>query len=121
MQPRETLKSQSAELLNLAAERAIRYVENAGARRVSPASSDISALAGFHERFPDGPSNPADVLHQLDVLGSPATVAMTGGRYFGFVNGGMVPAALAARLRKIHELFPPNPGYEFAVYHRRRQ
>src|SRR5207302_1795085 len=25
-----------------------------------------------------------------------ATVATTGGRYFGFVNGGMVPAALAA-------------------------
>ena len=29
--------------------------------------------------------------------------------------------ALAERLRKINELFPPNPGYEFAVYHRRRQ
>jgi hypothetical protein len=29
--------------------------------------------------------------------------------------------ALAERLRKIHELFPPNPGYEFAIYHRRRQ
>lgn len=96
MQPRETLKSQSAELLSLAAERAIRYVENAGARRVSPASSDISALAGFHERFPDGPSNPGDVLNQLDAIGSPATVTSTGGRYFGFVNGGMVPAALAA-------------------------
>jgi len=33
----------------------------------------------------------------------------------------LAPAALAERLRKIHELFPPNPGYEFAVYHRRRQ
>jgi len=28
---------------------------------------------------------------------------------------------LAARLRKISELFPPNPGFEFAIYHRRRQ
>ena len=96
MQPRKTLKSQSAELLNLAAEKAIRYVENAGARRVGPSSADLAALAGFRERFPDASSNPADVLRQLDTAGSPATVAMTGGRYFGFVNGGMVPAALAA-------------------------
>jgi hypothetical protein len=29
--------------------------------------------------------------------------------------------ALGERLRKINELFPPNPGYEFAIYHRRRQ
>jgi len=33
----------------------------------------------------------------------------------------LAPAALAERLRKINELFPPNPGYDFAVYHRRRQ
>ncbi|HKW33329.1 MAG TPA: aminotransferase class V-fold PLP-dependent enzyme [Candidatus Acidoferrum sp.] len=95
MQPRETLKSQTAELLNLAAEKAIRYVENAGVRRVGPLSSDLSALAGFHEPFPSGPSNPADVLKQLDALGSSATAVTTGGRYFGFVNGGIVPAALA--------------------------
>jgi len=33
----------------------------------------------------------------------------------------LAPNALAERLRKINELFPPNPGFEFAVYHRRRQ
>jgi hypothetical protein len=32
----------------------------------------------------------------------------------------LAPAALAERLRKIAELFPPNPGFEFAVYYRRR-
>jgi len=96
MQLREKSKSNPAELLSLAAEKAIRYVENAGARRVSPVSPDLDALTGFHEPFPSGPSNPADVLTQLDALGSPATVATTGGRYFGFVNGGMVPAAMAA-------------------------
>jgi glutamate/tyrosine decarboxylase-like PLP-dependent enzyme len=96
MQPREALKSQTTELLNLAAEKAIRYVDNASRGRVSPTSSDLAALAGFHELFPDKTSDPADVLNQLDAIGSPATVATTGGRYFGFVNGGMVPAALAA-------------------------
>ena len=32
----------------------------------------------------------------------------------------LAPAALAARLRIIAELFPPNPGYEFAIRYRRR-
>jgi hypothetical protein len=32
----------------------------------------------------------------------------------------LVPAALAERLRKIAELFPPNPGFEFAIYYKRR-
>jgi glutamate/tyrosine decarboxylase-like PLP-dependent enzyme len=32
----------------------------------------------------------------LDEIGSPATVATTGGRYFGFVVGGTLPASLAA-------------------------
>jgi hypothetical protein len=32
----------------------------------------------------------------------------------------LAPAALAERLRKVSELFPPNPGSEFAVYYRRR-
>jgi hypothetical protein len=32
----------------------------------------------------------------------------------------LAPAALAERLRKIAELFPPNRGFEFAVYYRRR-
>lgn len=33
----------------------------------------------------------------------------------------LAPAALAERLRKVAELFPPNPGFEFAIYYRRRQ
>ena len=32
----------------------------------------------------------------------------------------LAPAALAERLRKIAELFPPGAGYEFAVFYRRR-
>jgi hypothetical protein len=32
----------------------------------------------------------------------------------------LAPAALAERLRRIAELFPANPGFEFAVYYRRR-
>ena len=32
----------------------------------------------------------------------------------------LAPAPLAERLRKVAELFPPNPGFEFAVYYKRR-
>jgi hypothetical protein len=32
----------------------------------------------------------------------------------------LAPAALAERLRKINELFPPNPGFEFNIFYRRR-
>ena len=32
----------------------------------------------------------------------------------------LAPESLGERLRKINELFPPNPGFEFAIYHRRR-
>jgi glutamate/tyrosine decarboxylase-like PLP-dependent enzyme len=89
-------KSPTGELLLLAAERAIRYVDAANQRTVAPTRKDLAALSGFHEPLPTGPCGPAEVLQQLDTMGSPATVTTTGGRYFGFVNGGMVPAALAA-------------------------
>jgi hypothetical protein len=32
----------------------------------------------------------------------------------------LAPSAMAERLRKIAELFPANPGFEFAVYYKRR-
>src|SRR5438270_12451236 len=96
LSPNKSAPSQISELLHLAAEEAIRYVENAFERRVGPALSNLAGLTGFHEPFPADPCNPVDVLPQLDALGYPATVTITGGRYLGLVNGGLVPAAPAA-------------------------
>jgi glutamate/tyrosine decarboxylase-like PLP-dependent enzyme len=56
----------------------------------------VAALEQLDEPLPLSPSDPSDVIAKLDEIGSAATVATTGGRYFGFVIGGMVPAALAA-------------------------
>ena len=93
-----TTKQQShgGDVLTLAAERAQLYVRSAGQRRVAPSEDAVEALAELHEPFPSLPSDPSDVISKLDELGSRATVTTTGGRYFGFVNGGMLPAALAA-------------------------
>ena len=32
----------------------------------------------------------------------------------------LAPTPMAERLRKVAELFPPNPGFEFAIYNKRR-
>src|SRR3979411_270739 len=84
------------ELLAKTAVRAARYASEIRSRRVSPLPQDVASLEALGGTLPQGPSDPADILALLDDIGSPATVAMTGGRYFGFVIGGSLPAALAA-------------------------
>ncbi|HMC30582.1 MAG TPA: hypothetical protein VKL99_07075, partial [Candidatus Angelobacter sp.] len=32
----------------------------------------------------------------------------------------LAPSALAERLKKIAELFPPNPGFQFNIFYKRR-
>src|SRR5262245_4044494 len=83
-------------LLDVAARLAKNYTRTIGTRRVAPSPSEIEALQALGGHLPESSAPPDDVLTLLDRLGSPATVATTGGRYFGFVNGGVLPAALAA-------------------------
>ncbi len=77
---------------------AMDYLDSQRERPVFPTSKSLLALNKLDEPLPQGPSAAADVLRLLHEIGSPATVAQGGGRYFGFVNGGVFPAALAARL-----------------------
>jgi glutamate/tyrosine decarboxylase-like PLP-dependent enzyme len=86
----------TGELLGFTAERAARYVQSIAERRVSPSAEAVAALARFHERLPEHPADPREVITLLDEIGSPATIASTGGRYFGFVIGGSLPAVTAA-------------------------
>jgi glutamate/tyrosine decarboxylase-like PLP-dependent enzyme len=83
-------------LLKSAAERAIMYLEGLDDRPVAPLPEAIAALEAFDQPLPAEPCDPGEVLELLDRAGSPATVASAGHRYFGFVTGGSLPAALAA-------------------------
>ncbi|GAC1634616.1 MAG: aminotransferase class V-fold PLP-dependent enzyme [Candidatus Acidiferrum sp.] len=88
--------TQTKDALQLAAERGIRYADAVHDRHLAPTNDATAALGRLHEKFPDVPTDPKQVIELLDEIGSPATVAMTGGRYFGFVIGGVLPAALGA-------------------------
>jgi glutamate/tyrosine decarboxylase-like PLP-dependent enzyme len=83
-------------LLENAAERAITYLESLASRGVAPSAEAIKNLAQFDQALPEGQGEPEQILKQLDELGSPATMAMAGPRFFGFVIGGSFPVTLAA-------------------------
>ena len=93
------MKNSTRQLLADAARRGADYLETLDARPVFPRETDVAqlrdALAGD---MPDEATADADVLAFMDAYGSPATVASAGGRYFGFVTGGTLPASLAAHV-----------------------
>ena len=83
-------------LLKRAARDAMDYLEGVDARPVAPTPEAVAALSALRGPLPPGPTSAETVLHLLHEFGSPATVAKNNGRFFGFVNGGCLPAALAA-------------------------
>lgn len=83
-------------LLQDAARRAARYLDGLGSRPVAPRPEALARLAALDTPMPAGPVDPAAVLAQLDELVGPATMAMAGPRFFGFVIGGALPVTVAA-------------------------
>ena len=85
------------ELLNQAQDYAFDYIDSALKRNVFPTEKAISNLTEFDHPLPDKTTDPAQVLKDLHNYGSPATVSQIGGRYFGLVNGGVIPVSLATK------------------------
>src|SRR5437762_7352784 len=85
-----------SELLRDASERAMRYLEDLPSRPVAPSRAAIDALARWDTPLRVQGTEARDVVRELDEIGSPATMAMAGGRFFGFVIGGALPATVAA-------------------------
>ncbi|MGH7678133.1 MAG: pyridoxal phosphate-dependent decarboxylase family protein, partial [Gemmatimonadaceae bacterium] len=84
------------ELLSAATERSLRYLKSLDTRPVAPSAEGVGGLSGFDVPLQNDPIDARTVLAQLDEIGSPGTMAMAGPRFFGFVIGGSLPAALAA-------------------------
>ena len=81
-----------------AARRGVRYVKGLSTRKPYPSSKAMGRLHELDQPLQDESVDPFEVLEILDTLGSPATVASTAGRYFGFVIGGSLPVACAANI-----------------------
>jgi glutamate/tyrosine decarboxylase-like PLP-dependent enzyme len=86
------------DLLDVFNARAKRYLEDIHKNPVYPSARSTEALQQLNCSLQNESMQAADVLELLDSVGSPATVKSSGGRYFGFVTGGSLPAAMFAKL-----------------------
>jgi glutamate/tyrosine decarboxylase-like PLP-dependent enzyme len=83
-------------LLEDAAKRGIDYREQSVSLSVAPSPEAVENVQRFIEPLPNDGTADLDVLAQLDEIGTPAAVGMTGPRFFGFVIGGSLPVTLAS-------------------------
>ena len=83
-------------LLGRAATHAADFLEGLPDRRVGAVASAADLHAALGGPLPDGPTDPEEVLEQLVKGAEQGLVGTAGPRFFGFVVGGSLPAALAA-------------------------
>jgi glutamate/tyrosine decarboxylase-like PLP-dependent enzyme len=84
------------ELLGRTAEIAADFLETLDERPIWPPATVEELRAALGGELPDGPTDPLDVIEAFTAASEPGVVAIPSGRYFGFVIGGALPAALAA-------------------------
>jgi glutamate/tyrosine decarboxylase-like PLP-dependent enzyme len=76
--------------------RAASYARSVSDVPAWPNAAALKGLAAFDESMPAIGRPASETLALLDEVGSPAAVSTTGGRYFGYVVGGVLPSAAAA-------------------------
>jgi glutamate/tyrosine decarboxylase-like PLP-dependent enzyme len=83
-------------LLELTAAIAADYVESLNDRAVFPDVTPEQLRGALGGPLPEQPVDAQQVVTELTAAAEPGVVGMGSGRYFGFVIGGALPAALAA-------------------------
>jgi glutamate/tyrosine decarboxylase-like PLP-dependent enzyme len=86
----------SRPLLARTCEIASEYLDSVAERRVGSLADYDALMATLGVALPDAPEDPLHVVEDLAAKAAEGLVATPGPRYFGFVVGGAVPAALAA-------------------------
>ncbi len=94
-QMKQELKSK--ELFDQVRSHAFEYIDGVETMDVFPSESNLEGLTNFDESLQQNSIAATQVIDQLHSFGSPATVAHTGGKYFGFVLGGTVPVSLGVK------------------------
>lgn len=84
------------EVLERAKAHALDWLGSLPTRPVGPRVTADDLKAGFAAPLPEQPTDPAVVLDELVALAEPGLMSMPSGRFFGWVIGGTLPAALAA-------------------------
>ncbi|MEO9513395.1 MAG: aminotransferase class V-fold PLP-dependent enzyme [Flavobacteriaceae bacterium] len=91
----EELKDKT--IFDLARTYAYSYSDGIAEMDVYPSQENLDRMDVFDEPFPDNHTNADTIIKKLHEYGSPGTIAQTGGRYFGFVDGGAVPVSIATK------------------------
>ncbi|HWQ96950.1 MAG TPA: aminotransferase class V-fold PLP-dependent enzyme [Clostridia bacterium] len=84
-------------LLDQARQYTDEYFERVSDMRAVPSDEDKLALRLLDEALPAESQDAEETLALLQRAGNSTISAQGGGRYFGFVNGGILPVSLAAR------------------------
>ena len=85
-----------SDLLRHTADLAIEFLDGLPERRVGPTASIEELRTALGGPLPERGEEPREVVERLARSADSGLVGMAGPRYFGFVIGGHVPAALAA-------------------------
>jgi glutamate/tyrosine decarboxylase-like PLP-dependent enzyme len=83
-------------VLEVADERARRYLAGVDDRPVAEQASVQELRAALDRKLPDEGEDPATIVDELAEAAEPGLIALGNPRYFGFVIGGTLPAALGA-------------------------
>jgi glutamate/tyrosine decarboxylase-like PLP-dependent enzyme len=94
--PKEDTPAALHPLLEDVAARAAGFLERLPERAVAPAAGAEELREALGGPLPGGPRDPRLVVAELARAAEPGLMATPGGRFFGFVIGGSLPAALAA-------------------------